>query len=516
MKRFHLNIGSYFERPCESEYSIIRRFYCVNTGISKGLLQTELRQRRPDLKTFNDRVCSLSDYHPSEVTMPAKQVKPKLQRQCPECARELYHANIFELPWVKRCPIHHCEILTTCPECKMPWPDLDTMIHRSCSCCGRIRIRHLSNAFSNNTSKYSQITRLHELIQRHEKISVWLDVRRCITSTLESWIWHEVDIKSLFYPSFLMASMNSTDQGLISAFNINTYPIKTRISRLHTVHIPDNDWDSASQIENTQVLRYINDTSIMQISSWHLSEYVAMRNIVHWISRNTSHGHIINLSEYREIAVLQVGCKVKPCLFCMSLSVWFLYLIHKYVSHCTIDQITRDLSMNHKRNSAFPTRYGLKIFQNNGRVVRWADSEFSLWMYQRSLELLFVEIYQNLEKQIMLDFEESGGVNGMDKIGLRDHTGSLYYAHTQNEYLYYRHLRSSPLDNLRAQKQDIGSNHCAYFHKHLYSSEWNKESFHIQSSQHYFSFKKFRDLLQLFITYSKMNRIAICESYYIF
>ncbi|NVJ65923.1 MAG: hypothetical protein HWE16_05490 [Gammaproteobacteria bacterium] len=55
---------------------------------------------------------------------------------CPECAKALYHTNLFDLPCVDTCPIHHTPLVDTCPECQSEWPVGLMILKSSCQLCG--------------------------------------------------------------------------------------------------------------------------------------------------------------------------------------------------------------------------------------------------------------------------------------------------------------------------------------------------------------------------------------------
>jgi hypothetical protein len=45
----------------------------------------------------------------------------RVLRLCPDCAQRGYHSAIHQLPWLTRCPIHGCELITRCKRCGTPW-----------------------------------------------------------------------------------------------------------------------------------------------------------------------------------------------------------------------------------------------------------------------------------------------------------------------------------------------------------------------------------------------------------
>lgn len=44
-------------------------------------------------------------------------------RACASCLRSGYHSNLFQMPWVARCPWHHEQLITQCRKCGRPLMD---------------------------------------------------------------------------------------------------------------------------------------------------------------------------------------------------------------------------------------------------------------------------------------------------------------------------------------------------------------------------------------------------------
>ncbi|MCR6686995.1 hypothetical protein [Pseudoxanthomonas sp.] len=41
-------------------------------------------------------------------------------RACPSCLRAGYHSNLFQMPWMARCPWHRTRLISTCRKCERP------------------------------------------------------------------------------------------------------------------------------------------------------------------------------------------------------------------------------------------------------------------------------------------------------------------------------------------------------------------------------------------------------------
>lgn len=48
---------------------------------------------------------------------------PWCLRLCPCCARTGYHTNLFQMPWIERCPWHDVPLLEQCRRCGTPWSE---------------------------------------------------------------------------------------------------------------------------------------------------------------------------------------------------------------------------------------------------------------------------------------------------------------------------------------------------------------------------------------------------------
>lgn len=65
-------------------------------------------------------------------------------RQCSVCAKVGHHSVLFELPWVKKCPVHDEVLSSLCPVCKCEWPSISKLATCSCEYCGlRISLNKL-------------------------------------------------------------------------------------------------------------------------------------------------------------------------------------------------------------------------------------------------------------------------------------------------------------------------------------------------------------------------------------
>ena len=332
MTDFQVNSGRFFSRPYESMYSILRRFYCSNAGVPESVLRAMLRKSHDEKKSHLERIYSLCNMQYINNSYNNFEFKADVFRQCPKCSFELYHSNIFLLPWINRCPIHQCKITSICPECNNPWPKTTSINSRSCPCCGRLNLKQIRYVNENIDWKYQAIGEIYKIITDHENNSVCLDITTSITSRFENYVYRQAGVASSIYPSLLTSAMKDSGHDVLSRCNIELRQVSTRIAAIQKISHRVG-WQN---IETGSSLRRLNIHQCNELAiwkSWLYSEYVAMKKIIVWIQSHTENEHSIHLSEYRTEAVVRTSSIIRPCLYCMSLSVWFLFIAYKYI-HC--------------------------------------------------------------------------------------------------------------------------------------------------------------------------------------
>lgn len=77
------------------------------------------------------------------------------RKQCLSCAKLGHHSILFDLPWVKICPIHEEPLSKQCPICSKNWPSISKLSTRSCDLCGaRLSLERLLDEDAFNTEAY--------------------------------------------------------------------------------------------------------------------------------------------------------------------------------------------------------------------------------------------------------------------------------------------------------------------------------------------------------------------------
>lgn len=101
-----MNKALLFNRPGESEYNRFRRLVVANCGTQN--LEEKLALPK-NMWVFN---------------------------QCPECSKNIFHSEVNEFFWLKKCPIHLKELTSRCPCCRSRWPRLTELPKVKCAVCG--------------------------------------------------------------------------------------------------------------------------------------------------------------------------------------------------------------------------------------------------------------------------------------------------------------------------------------------------------------------------------------------
>ena len=81
----------------------------------------------------------------------------RYRKQCLSCAKLGHHSILFDLPWVRNCPIHEEPLSKQCPMCNKSWPSISELSTRSCDLCGaQLSLEGLLDEDAFNTDVYSK------------------------------------------------------------------------------------------------------------------------------------------------------------------------------------------------------------------------------------------------------------------------------------------------------------------------------------------------------------------------
>lgn len=159
-----LNTGQFLRRGYESDYGTHRRLLWANRmqwgNTTLRSIKSELQAKGADVSaidTLQDLAALIHSWEPdaelADQLLLDGYLADKAIRNCPQCARMIYHSRLFQLPWLKYCPLHQCRIVQHCPDCGMPWPKLHECRTRKCATCS-LEIPLVSMGARRNTDSH--------------------------------------------------------------------------------------------------------------------------------------------------------------------------------------------------------------------------------------------------------------------------------------------------------------------------------------------------------------------------
>lgn len=142
-----LNEGLRFRHPLESYYNIYRRLVISNPAYGGLKTPTAIAKLQSHIKTISNASDVIFHNYLLQFTQDNHSLKPLnlvrqrnmsdlCVRQCPECARSVFHTNIFNYSWVISCPIHDTPLLKRCPNCNFRWRNRNEIHGEQCDLCG--------------------------------------------------------------------------------------------------------------------------------------------------------------------------------------------------------------------------------------------------------------------------------------------------------------------------------------------------------------------------------------------
>jgi len=513
MKPFHLNMGYLFEQPNESTYNLLRRCMICNPGAPLTLIESNLRLIDTKSKSTMDRLRQLK-LTPDDALIQVK-LPMSYQRQCPQCAKGLYHTDIYILPWLTHCPIHHCELTTICPGCNKSWPDKNELSRRDCNTCGLLTFNqiHLQVLPNLKYTSYTDIKKVNYFIKNNSaKKRVVLNSYNIVSTAPynEPQWWKEVTYMDNLYPSFYVQNYKCVFKDINNELKVIIKSIKKKFSHLSPYEIERydiKDPDYSNPLVHSELLQTLSSNINTQGRfgkaryGW---DYQVMKNIIEWIHLNASENHRIHLEHYHYLDMYAL--RKLPCLcpYCIALSIWFFYIAWRQY-----DPFYCRRSMNYE----FLFQSGYLGFYPAGEPILTVekdkfvmDKNFTGWFYRRGLEILFLDILQymfNLSNR--LEKYKKGNrdyYNPKNRPPILDRYCS-YDLSNDNFNFYYEN--EHPLNEfLPPDFQDINKT-CDIFHQKLWSRDGPSFDFNITLSSSEFTYKKFNVIHENFREFVKIR-----------
>ena len=238
----HINTGRVLSRPWQSASSKIRCVLLANMSVDRKELAPWLKANgltqdstgiRPD---WRFETVSLSAESPR---FPKSRVTPF--RNCPACSRIGFHCDLYNYPWMVRCPLHPDQVIRDrCPECHCRW-FADITWSNSCETCGnRIVVKQLinNNAFDPPLNMQA-IADIAHALQLGEWRPVELsEICNCPSRYLTGSF--QVPQDSVYYPS-LIAALMPERRRLFERYHIPLTPCDVLTEPVSTAYDPDKD-----------------------------------------------------------------------------------------------------------------------------------------------------------------------------------------------------------------------------------------------------------------------------------
>ncbi|WP_444993904.1 hypothetical protein [Aliikangiella sp. IMCC44359] len=152
-----MNTGILLKIPGESPYSKFRRYLIANSGVIKSrsdLKESLIRLEKSrssypqtdkgneffDMYEMANKVSKIENVLFSSCASKSDHRKILYgygpTRHCQKCTEAYFHSMLFELPWIKKCPVHHIRLTNSCEECGQPLSRITKLLNNFCKSCG--------------------------------------------------------------------------------------------------------------------------------------------------------------------------------------------------------------------------------------------------------------------------------------------------------------------------------------------------------------------------------------------
>ena len=185
-----LNTGLLLKKPEESSYARFCRILIANQTLHSNKhkfrkkLINLIRDKSRDEFSIDINVTNLElaaeferiFINHNSINSPIADVdanyRKKIEmRNCTECAQIGYHSDLFNLPWIKLCPIHQIKLSKYCQACNQPWSVPSELYSNTCQECGvKVDPTLLINRKGFLTKqRYRDLIRLRKVLNKYAK-----------------------------------------------------------------------------------------------------------------------------------------------------------------------------------------------------------------------------------------------------------------------------------------------------------------------------------------------------------
>lgn len=490
MKPFYVNVGHCFARPYESRYAMLRRCLVVNPGVPLSTIDARLRALLGIRGSILSRVCALQ-LSPAPADWPRDlYVNQSYRRQCPQCAQQLYHTDIYALPWLVRCPIHHCAFTEKCPVCHQPWPDRVALAKRDCPGCGRASIKYLTNLLQ--STDYRPIGEIVDFIKRRgPEYSLGTGRGHPEFINFDHW-WREIGVCDPLFPACQAHRYPVLSSARMAELHIAYKPVRHRTTSL----IPA---DSASELP---FRRWIDtDLAVYVIKSqWYLAaDFEAMKYIVSWIARHTA-SHPVYIHGFRNRDTNYFVKAPDCCPYCLALSLWFF---NAAVRQCIVryaGDVNHYPFCQQGQMGDFLIAREPHLMTYRGGIFYMAKN-FAMWFYRRGLEIMFMDILQRVfkwRKQIKMLRKHDSVLCEQQRCWTNDAPDERCSSAIIGDRFYFFYENEHPLDHYTPPTIPGIDSLCEAHRRHLSAIRRKFDIFDYEIPQPDFSYAAFLTLFQEF------------------
>lgn len=380
--RPRFNEGWAWAYPLESSYARKRRRFVANPAVNQQTLQRYEESTSPP--------CSSN----SLDSLLAQETESQPIRQCPTCAKKLFHSVVYQLPCLQLCPFHHQPLTLACPDCHKSWacPSSRTRVH--CQTCEYV-----------SWDDCAQMSLKRSVLRRVQKVDRWLanaiHVRRrppkmwVQDQRLQtSWVSSAESARFLLpthHHSFF-AAFEAAQEGERWRKTLDRLHVRTVKSQLRTNTTTLSRWHGRYTGETWDQL--MNGTlPAMSLKSRGMMS-LAVRRILRWQTNWLEDSHRLVWRDFRDLRVLENSdLYCSACPLCLAFSLWCqaLTLKHFLPGLCSspgdhdLCRLTRYIS--------FPVTPEAIYFGIPPRGTFAPTAAFELWFYLRSTDYLFLELF---------------------------------------------------------------------------------------------------------------------------
>lgn len=376
-----LNEGWAWSHPLESSYARARRRLIANPAV--GLKAIKLDPRNlPSTASESD----LEHLLPFALGCTAP-------RQCPDCARHLFHPALYQLPSVYRCPVHDRAFSHICPSCGLSWLRSLKVVKPLCSHCGK--------------PPWEQLGKVQLRRAAYRKL-LWLNrwVTTCLRKRGVGSVPTLHDLRAImgwvgdsegsrfqaphpahrFFLAFACAEEGRRHRKRLAALNVVTVdqPLHCRRTQLTPWMAPENQLGAPRRVA-TLGLQPLSSGSKGRIA-------LALRRLIRWQRTVLDSPHTLIWRDSRRLRPEQYPSEGQYCPLCLAFGLWCQAITLKYANPASAATPGCSELCRVTAYEAFPlTPEGVYLQGDTEQIYR-PSAAFERWLFLRSTDLLFVEL----------------------------------------------------------------------------------------------------------------------------